>query len=194
MNANEDRSMRVPRVRITRIQLFLLLSSVFFAAITPTPGQFVISAVVVALVGVAMTITNLRKEPPPPEVFLEEEHFDGGGTIPVKAQALSRMWGGQQVVFSVSPQFRMLVLSPTAEALEFSLAYGLGRFFGPWVLKREDVVTIQHVRGWFAPYEGVKVIPVAGRPWGFVTRQPATVLACLEELGYPKATGAFSLW
>jgi|GEM_PF-5295919 len=194
MNAQEHRSRRIPRVRITPFQLFFLISAVFFAAITPTPGQFMISGVMVALVGVAMTITTFRKEPAPPDVFLEEEHFDGGGRIPLKGETLSRIWGGQQVVFSVSPQFRMLVLSPTAGALEFSLGYGLGRFFGPWILKREDVVEIQHVRTWFAPYEGVRAIPVAGRPWTFVTREPATVLACLEELGYPKATDAFSLW
>ncbi|MEV8147449.1 hypothetical protein AB0O52_04780 [Arthrobacter sp. NPDC080073] len=160
----------------------------------PTRGQLMISGVQLAVVAIAMTVTNLRKEPAPPEVFLEEEHFDGGGTIPVKGEALSKLWGTQPVGFSVSPQFRMLVLSPPAEALEFSLAYGLGRFFGPWVLKREDVVEIQHVRTWLAPYQGVRAIPVVGRPWTFVTRKPATVLACLEELGYPKATDAFSFW
>ncbi|WP_223993242.1 hypothetical protein [Arthrobacter sp. NicSoilB11] len=194
MNAQERQSWRIPRIRITVLELFLLLTAVIFAAMNPTRGQLIISGVQLALVGIAMTVTNLRKEPAPPEVFLEEEHFDGGGTIPVKGGALSKMWGNQPVVFSVSPQFRMLVLSPTAEALEFSLSYGLARFFGPWILKREDVVEIQHVRTWLAPYQGVRAIPVVGRPWTFVTREPATVLACLEELGYPKATDAFSLW
>ncbi|MFF2346883.1 hypothetical protein [Pseudarthrobacter sp. NPDC058119] len=194
MNAKERRSRRIPRIRITVLEVFFLLVAVVSAVATPSPVQFAISGVIVALVTVAMTVTNLRKEPAPPEVFLDEEHFEGGGTIPVKAKGLSKIWGGQPVVFSVSPQFRMLVLSPSTEALEFSLGYGLGRFFGPWTLKREDVVEIQHVRGWLAPYEGIKVVPTAGRPWGFVTRQPATVLACLEELGYPKATSAYSLW
>ncbi|WAJ34439.1 hypothetical protein OUO20_05765 [Arthrobacter sp. FX8] len=193
MNAQERHS-RFPRIRITVLELFFLLTAVIFAAINPTPGQLMISGVQLALVAIAMAVTNLRKEAAPPEVFLEEEHFDGGGTIPVKGKALSKMWGSQPAVFSVSPQLRMLVLSPTVEALEFSLAYGLGRFFGPWTLKREDVVEIQHVRTWLAPYQGVRAVPVAGRPWTFVTREPATVLACLEELGYPKATEAFSLW
>lgn len=194
MNAKEHRSRRIPRVRITPFQFFFLGSAVFFAAITPTPIQFMISGVMVALAGVAMTITTLRKEPAPPEVFLEEEHFEGGGSIPLKGGILSKMWGGQQLFLMVSPQLRMLVLSPTAGALEFSLAYGLGRFFGPWILQREDVAEIQHVRTWFAPYEGVRVIPTAGPPWTFSTREPATVLACLEELGYPEADDAFSLW
>ncbi|WP_461165338.1 hypothetical protein [Arthrobacter sp. R4-81] len=141
-----------------------------------------------------MTITTLRKEPAPPEVFLEEEHFYGGGSIPLIGRTVSGMWGSQQMFFGVSPQFRMLVLSPTSGALEFSLAYGLGRFYGPWILEREDVAEIQHVRLWFAPYEGVRVIPIAGPPWSFSTREPATVLACLEELGYPKPTDAFSFW
>lgn len=112
----------------------------------------------------------------------------------MKGEALSGMWGRQQVVFAVSPQLRMLVLSPTTGALEFSLAYGFGRFFGHWVLEREEVVEIQHVRTWFAPYDGVRVMPVAGRPGTFVRCEPATALACLEELGYPKATGASSYW
>lgn len=194
MNAQERHSRRFPRIKITVLELFFLITAIVFAAINPTPGQLIISGVQLAVVAIAMTVTNLRKEPAPPEIFLEEEHFDGGGTIPVKAKAVSRMWGNQPVVFSVSPQLRMLVLSPSAQTLEFSLSYGLGRFFGPWILKREDVVEIQRVRTWLAPYQGVRAIPVVGRPWTFVTREPATVLACLEELGYPKATDAFSLF
>ncbi|WP_285244226.1 hypothetical protein [Pseudarthrobacter sp. fls2-241-R2A-127] len=194
MNGQERYSRRFPRIRITVLELFFLLTAVIFAAMNPTPGQLMISGVQLAVVGIAVAVTNLRKEPALPEVFLEEEHFDGGGTIPVKAEAVSKSWGNQPVVFRVSPQLRMLVLSPTAEALEFSLAYGLGRFVGPWILKREDVVEIQCVRTWLAPYQGVRAIPVVGRPWTFVTREPATVLACLEELGYPKATDAFSLF
>lgn len=195
MNAKEHRSRRIPRARITPFQLIFLVVAIIFAISNPTnPTQLVFSAVILALVGVAVTITTLRKEPAPPEVFLEEEHFEGGGIIPMEGGILSRMWGRQQLVLAVSPQLRILVLSPTAGALEFSLAYGLGRFFGPWILQREAVAEIQHVRTWFAPYEGVRVIPVAGPPWTFSTREPATVLACLEELGYPEASDAFSLW
>lgn len=79
MNAREHRPRRIPRIRITPFQLWLLCAAVFFAAITPTGVQFILSGVMIAFAGVAMTVTNLRKEPAPPEVFLEEEHFEGGG-------------------------------------------------------------------------------------------------------------------
>ncbi|KRE52436.1 hypothetical protein ASG92_25240 [Arthrobacter sp. Soil736] len=182
MNAREHRPRRIPKIRITPFQLWLLCAAVFFAAITPTRVQFILSGVMVAFAGVAMTVTNLRKEPAPPEVFLEEEHFEGGGTIQ-----------GNFVIsesFLTSPQLRLLVLSPTADAFEFSLAYGLGRFFGPWILRRKDIAQVQRVRTWLYPHDGIKFVPVSGPPWYFSTREPGTVLACLEELSYPIASDA----
>ncbi|MDQ0209627.1 hypothetical protein BMF89_07890 [Arthrobacter sp. SRS-W-1-2016] len=88
-----------------------------------------------ALVGVAMAVSTLRKERPAPEVLLEEEHFDGGGTVRSKGT----IWGG----LSVSRGRRMLVLSPTTVALTFSVAYGLARFIGPWTLQRAEVNRIE---------------------------------------------------
>jgi len=178
MNTTNRRSRWIPSIRTTPLQLFFLVISVFFASITPSPAQFIISGATLVLVGLAMTITTLRKEPAPPEVFLEEEHFEGGGTIRARG---GNIWAG----FSTHPMFRMMVLSPTAEVLTFSLAYGLGRFIGPWALHRTEVTRVERVRTWLAPHDAVRIIPVIGPPWYFLTHEPGTVLACLEDLGYP---------
>lgn len=132
-----------------------------------------------------MAITTFRKEPAPPEVFLEEEHFDGGGSLPVGRSRLFAKSGIQQMVLGVHPAFRMLVLSPTADALEFSLAYGLDHFFGPWALRREDVVEVERVPVWYVAHDPIRIIPVNGPKWYFSSHEPGTVLACLRELGYP---------
>ena len=81
----------------------------------------------------------------------------------------------------------MLVLSPAPEALNFSVAYGLGRFFGPWTLQRAEVAKIERVGTRLAAHDPIRIIPVSGPPWYFLSREPGTVLACLEELGYPVA-------
>ncbi|NUU30300.1 hypothetical protein [Arthrobacter sp. C9C5] len=125
-----------------------------------------------------MTVTTLRKEPAPPEVFLEEEHFEGGGTVPVRE---GNVWTG----FSVHAMFRMLILSPTSEALRFSLAYGFGKFVGPWTLQRTEVARIERVRMWLNPQDALRIIPATGSPWYFLKHEPGTVLACLKELGCP---------
>lgn len=160
------------------MQLFFLVGALFTAAATPSLVQLVASGVVLALVGVAMTITTRRKEPAPPEVFLEEEHFEGGGTVPFR---VGSVWAR----FSVHPMFRMLVLSPTSEVLRVSLVYGFGRFIGPWALPRTGVTRIERVRTWFTPHDAVRIIPATGSPWYFLSREPGTVLACLKDLGYP---------
>ena len=178
MKTTEHRSGGISSFRTSPIQLFFLVGALFTAAAAPSPVQFVASGVVLALVGFAMAFTTLRKEPAPPEVFLEEEHFEGGGTVPFRD-------GNAWMRFSVHPMFRMLVLSPTSEVLGFSLAYGFGRFIGPWDLPRTDVARIERVRTWFTPHDAVRIIPATGSPWYFLTHEPGTVLACLKELGYP---------
>ena len=186
MNATDHRSRRIRPIRTAPLQLFFLVSSVFFAAITPSPVQFFISGVILVLVGIAMTITTLRKEPAPPEVFLEEEHFEAGGTVRARN-------GNIRAGFSTHPMFRMLMLSPTPDVLTFSLAYGLGKFIGPWTLQKAEVARIERVRTWFTAHDAVRIVPVTGQPWYFLTHEPGTVLACLEELGYP-VSGDLGRW
>lgn len=168
-------------IRTNPFQLFLLVAAVFSAAATPSRVQFIVSGVVLALVGVAMAVTSLKKERPRPEVFLEEEHFDGGGTVRSKGT----IWGG----LSVNRGFRMLVLSPTSETLKFSLAYGFGRLYGPWTLQRAEVAKIERISTWWiGAHDAIRIITVSGPPWYFLSHEPGTVLACLEELGYPVST------
>ncbi len=85
---------------------------------------------------------------------------------------------------------RIVVLRPTADALEFGRGYGMGRFLGPWTLRRQDISEVRRVRTRFAAHDYVRIVTFAGAPWTFTTHEPGTVLACLEERSHPVARAA----
>lgn len=177
---------RPHRIRTSPIQLFFLVMAVVFGALNPVPIQLLISGVMLALVGIATTITTFRKEAEPPEVFFGDQHFQGGGSIPLRTGKPSpRSSIGQQVYLRAHPILRLLVLSPSTETLQFSLGYGRRRFFGPWILPKEDVARVERVPAWFLPHDPIRITSKAGLTWSFLTGETGTVLKCLEELGYP---------
>jgi hypothetical protein len=74
---------------------------------------------------------------------------------------------------------------PTKERLEFRVRHGLGRFFGPWRLERNDVRLVYRTMRGLDTFHGLGFVRPDGTWWTFWTYHPDEVLDFLEELGYP---------
>ena len=77
-----------------------------------------------------------------------------------------------------------ILLVPTREQLEFRTRHGLGRFFGPWRLERDDVRLVYRTMRGLDTFHGLGFLRRDGTWWTFWTYHPDEVLDCLEELGY----------
>ena len=99
----------------------------------------------------------------------KQSEFKGGLALPGKFRA-GTPW---------------ILLVPTKEQLEFRARHGLGMFFGPWRLERDDVRLVYRTMRGLDTFHGLGFLRRDGTWWTFSTYHPNEVLDCLEELGYP---------
>ena len=76
-------------------------------------------------------------------------------------------------------------LRATTDSLTLSLRFGFGRWWGPWIVKSEEVTKIKATDSKFFMGSGVEFHLLDGRLWTFWTFNPEVVLHCLRQLGYP---------
>ncbi|MGO4247784.1 hypothetical protein AB4Y87_11275 [Paenarthrobacter sp. RAF54_2] len=76
----------------------------------------------------------------------------------------------------------LVELTATEEDLNFRFRFGLGRIFGPWPFRREQVIEVFTTRGLFS-----KRIHIRGGGFELFVFAvpPEPLLLTLEELGYP---------
>ena len=84
----------------------------------------------------------------------------------------------------------LVELSATADALTFSLRFGLNRLgprslSGPWIANREEVASIRPILSAVFQQLRIEVHLVDGRVWMFMALKPHEILPCLRQLGYP---------
>jgi hypothetical protein len=77
----------------------------------------------------------------------------------------------------------LVELRATNGALSFSLRFGLGRIWGPWIVSRGEISKIS-VRRRIGQIR-VELHMLDGRHWAFWASTPEAVLHCLQQLGYP---------
>lgn len=77
----------------------------------------------------------------------------------------------------------LVVFDATSQRLEFTARIGLGRFIGPWTIRRAEVNRICHTpRGSLPP--GVEIWTTNHDRW-VVLAPPRNLLTELAALGYP---------
>ena len=93
--------------------------------------------------------------------------------------------GGLAIPGKFSAGTPWILLVPTTERLEFRTRHGLGRFFGPWRLERDDVRLVYRTMGGLDAFHGLGFLRKDETWWTFRTYHPNEVMDCLEKLGYP---------
>jgi hypothetical protein len=81
-------------------------------------------------------------------------------------------------------------LTITKDGIVFRIRYGLGRFFGPWLVERERVASVYLKRGTLTVLSSVKIVEKSGLVWTFWTLRPDEVAQRFEHMGYPVLTRA----
>lgn len=72
----------------------------------------------------------------------------------------------------------------TTDSLTFRLRFGLGRWWGPWIVKPNEVAKIEDTGGKYLG-SGVEFHLLDRRLLTFWTFHGEEVLHCLQQLGYP---------
>jgi hypothetical protein len=96
-----------------------------------------------------------------------------------------RFIGGLQVSPSQNTTQPWVELWATTDSLTFSLRFGFGRWWGPWIAKPEEVAKIKATDSKYIGGGGVEFHLLDGRMWMFWTFHGEAVLHCLQQLGYP---------
>ncbi len=81
--------------------------------------------------------------------------------------------------------FPLIALNANPERLCFSLRFGLGRWFGPWVLRHSEITEVTSDGTVVGVSSGVYMQRGKYDAWVFKTPHPVMVLLELERLGYP---------
>jgi hypothetical protein len=63
----------------------------------------------------------------------------------------------------------LVELRATTDSLTFSLRFGLGRLWGPWIVKPDEVAKIKITDSRFLMVIGVELYMLDGRLWTFWT-------------------------
>ncbi len=104
---------------------------------------------------------------------------DGTGVEPYRVNV------GLDIAWQIRAWPPLIQLEATPDFLEFRARLGLGRFFGPWRVEREQVTKIFRGRRWLNPTPSVSIWGKDNLDWIVFTYGPAPLLLTLEELGYP---------
>lgn len=85
---------------------------------------------------------------------------------------------------SVRYSWPLIRMTADSSHVTFAARFGLGRFAGPWVVRREDVTTVRRST-WLGG--GVEILTGISNTYVFGTmqRDVATLLTDLARLGYP---------
>jgi hypothetical protein len=97
----------------------------------------------------------------------------------------TRFFGGLNPSPTYTISRPLVELTATSHALTFSLRFGLGHIWKPWVVTKEEVAGVKVT---VAPLFGslrIRIHMIDGRLWTFWANSPEAVIPCLQQLGYP---------
>jgi hypothetical protein len=116
---------------------------------------------------------------------LNMTHADGDVHRGSDNRMSQRFIGGLQLSPVQNTTQPWVELRATADSLTLSLRFGFGRWWGPWIVKPEEVAKIKATDSKFFIGSGVEFHLLDGRLWTFWTFNPEAILQCLRQLGYP---------
>ena len=109
----------------------------------------------------------------------EADDHGGGGR-----RMSTRFIGGLNWSPARTASAPLATLWATTDSLTLSLRFGFGRWWGPWIVKPEEVAKIRDTGGKYLG-SGVEFHLLDGRLLIFGTFHGEEVLHCLQQLGYP---------